>query len=139
MLPLGTRILQAWCFLNALPGVACLVAIALGRHAPGLRMHFGEEEIALIESRALRTIDGIAVIGNSLIVVVCLLMAVIAQKGLLRRQTWALPTLAGSAVLIQLAAIGSDSFFGFQNLIAIAISSALLIVELTISARGSRA
>ncbi len=135
MLKKGSWILQAWCVINAIPGLACLVFIALGHHAPGARMLFTPDEIPGIEARALATIDGLAVLGNALIVGVCGLSLMLIRRALAKKERWAFNTLLLSLLFIQAMGYWSDAHFGFKNLIALNVSSAWLALGLGMCAR----
>ena len=122
----GIQVLTLWCILNALPGIGSLVYLALGKHAPGLRMLHTDTEIPLIEPRTLATVDGLAVIANTLIAVYCLTALMIVRKALARHDHWALPTLWFGHIGVQLAAIVSDfTYFGGKNVLPILVSSGL--------------
>lgn len=137
MLKNGTIVLSVWCFLNALPGCFSLVILALGKHAPGLRMLFTEDEITRIEPKALATIDGLALIANTLISVVCLLILCIALKCLRAGQRWALHVLLAACASLQIASYLSDAlYFRGQNLLAVNVSSAVLLVAFCLCAAG---
>src|SRR6185312_17300372 len=102
------------CVLNGLPGVGSLLYLVTGRHAPGLMMRFTAAEIPGIEARALATIDGLAVIANTLIAVYCATALLIVRSALARGERWALWALAGGAFALQLASYAVDALY-FEN------------------------
>ena len=134
---IGVHVLSAWALLNILPALAALVLLALGQHAPGLRMLFAVEEIAVVEARALATVDGLAVLANTLIVVYCGTIFFLLRRCLLRGQRWSFFVLAGGLLAIQIAGYVLDhSFFRGQNLWLLNLSSLILLAGFGLCARG---
>src|SRR5262245_2311344 len=103
MLKHGTWILSGWCLLNLLPGLGSLLFIAAGHHAPGLRMLFSPDEVRTIPTRAVATVDGLAVLANALIVAYCATAFVLVRKCLAQGQRWAFWTLAVGTAALQVA------------------------------------
>jgi len=120
--------LSAWCWLNVLPAVVSLLFIAQGKHAPGLKMRFAPAEIPGIESRALATVDGLATLLNTLIVVYCITCFFVVRRSLLQRERWSFFAFAIGALVMQSASYLSDSsFFLSKNSLVIHASCLLLV------------
>ena len=136
MLNRGSQILAAWCLVNCLPGIASLIFILTGRHAPGLRMRFSAADVTGIEPSALATVDGLAVIANTLIAVYCVSAFFIVWNALRKGQQWALWVLMAGTASVQVAGYAADMayFFG-QNLLVLNISSLWLVVGFSFCVR----
>lgn len=129
MFGLGKKLLMLWCIINALPGVFSLYLLFSGQHAPGLRMLFKENEISLIESRALSMVDALAVLANLLIVIVCSLIFIIIFRFYKHHMNWLLSLLILVCALIQFASYFVDvKYFYSQNFWIINGSSLFLLL-----------
>ena len=137
MLKSGALILSIWCLLNVLPAAGSLLFIALGNHAPALRMRFQVEEIPELGARTLGIVDGLAILLNTLIAVYCASAFFVIRRCLLKGERWSLIVLASGIFILQIAAHVSDRcFFGGNNALALNISSFLLLIGFGLSAAG---
>ena len=129
MLRKGAWILSAWCVLCALPCMGSLVFIALGKHAPGLRMRFTVQEIPQLDARTLATVDGFATLLNSLIIIYCASIFFLIRRSLLKGERWSVFVVAVGTGLIQIICYLSDHFFFLgKNTLTLNLSSAVLLL-----------
>jgi hypothetical protein len=134
---IGANVLSAWCLLNVIPGLGSLIFILLGKHAPALRMLFAADEIGALDGRALAATDGIAVLLNSIIVVYSGTAFFVVRRCLLTGQRWSFIVLAAGVSVLQVAGYVSDHFFQGKNILALNISSLILLVGFGLCAWGA--
>jgi hypothetical protein len=134
---IGANVLSAWCLLNVLPGLGSLVFIFLGNHAPALRMLFAANEIGSLDARALAAIDGLAVLGNTLIVVYFGTAFFVIRRCLFGGQRWSLIVLAVGVSVLQVSGYVTDGFFHGKNMLALNTSSLILLVGFGLCAWGA--
>jgi hypothetical protein len=133
----GAILLSLWSGLNLLLALAILVALTLLRkNAPALSILFEPSEIQALDAKVLGTVNALAVLANACIAGFCLLVLTVVWTALRERQSWALPALAGAMGLVQVCGFVSDGFLGHRNLVANAVSTAVLVAGLTLSAAG---
>ena len=134
MLRTGAIFLSIWSGLNLLLALGIVIAILLlNENAPALYMLFSKPEIQLIESRALATINSLAVFLNTGIAAYCALSLVVIWANLMKNEIWAFRGLLASSIFIQIGGYVSDSFLGGNNFIAITVGVVILSVGFGLS------
>jgi hypothetical protein len=131
-------LLGLWTGLNALVAVYVTVATLAGRPPPALALLMTERQIRAVDPMAVAVVNAQAVIANPLIVAVCALVMVVAWQGLRAAGRWALWSIAGVLVPVQVFGFVSDGFLGGNNVVANAVSSVLLAVALLFAERATR-
>jgi hypothetical protein len=138
MLRLGCIVLSVWTGFQLLLALGIVIAMTvLGHHAPALTILFLPNEP--IETRALATIDSLAILGNSLIVAYCAAILVMTWAGVRRGVRWAFFAVAGSLLFVQFAGFTSDVPLGGRDLKLNLVSTALLLAGLVPMWLGLRA
>lgn len=137
MLRAGAIVLSLWTGFNLVLALTIVVTIVgFGQNAPALLILFGSTTGTEIESRALATINALAVMFNAGAVTACGLGLAIIWRALVRRERWAFWILLGFLGFLQAAGFASDSFLGNENLIANIASTVLLLVGLGFAGLG---
>jgi hypothetical protein len=138
MLRAGAIVLSIWSGVNLVLAGAILVSMTmLGRNAPGLRILFDETAVRELDPRALATVNAIALLFNACAFAFCMLMLYVTWSAVavgVKSAFWALVVSAGS---LQVFGFGSDAYLGGRNLLANALSSAVLLVGLSLSGLGT--
>ena len=138
MLRAGGIVLSIWSGVNLLLAGAILISMTVfGRNAPGLRILFDEAGVRGLDSRALATVNAIALLFNACAVAFCLLMLYVTWSGVAagrKAAYWALAIASGS---LQVFGFISDAYLGGRDLLANVISSAVLLAGLGLSGLGT--
>jgi hypothetical protein len=133
----GPIVLSVWAAFNLVLAVAILLSIGIfQQNAPALSVLFDDAAIRLLDSRALATINAMALIFNACAAAFCLLSLVVIWKGLVKKSRWAFWGLLSSMSLLQVAGFASDALLDSKNLSANIVSTALLVIGFGLSARG---
>lgn len=139
MLRAGVAVLSVFNALQVLLALGILGWMLIGGgHAPGASILFRPDEVPQIESRALATIDGLAILGNACIAAFCVLTQACLWFGVRRGQRWAVPVVFGGLLFVQGAAFASDRYFDNRDLVANLVSSAVVFTGLALCAFGVR-
>jgi hypothetical protein len=138
----GALLLSIWCGFQVLLASGIVIAMILGgRHAPALSILFEDREIGAIDPRALATIDGLAILCNSVIAALCALALGVIWGGVIARARRAWWMLAATLGPVQASGFASDACFGHRDLIANLVSTAILAAALLLlrdQSNGSR-
>lgn len=124
----GKIILSVWFFINILPAIGSLLFISFGKHAPALQTLFTQEEIQTLDLRLLATIDGLAILLNTLIVLYCSLALFVLIKHSLKAPKWTFVFLATGSLLLQTAGYTFDHFLEGKNFLILNISTFILLI-----------
>lgn len=134
MIKVGSIILTIWSTLNFLVGIGVLFYIAVfDNNAPALEMLFTENEIGNLSPSVLATTNSIAIFLNASIASFCLLSVYIIWHGLFKQQKWAFFGLLLSMSLLQIGGYLSDSLLGNNNILAMNIGLAILVIGFALS------
>ena len=135
----GPIVLTVWAAFNLALAVTILVAICFfQQNAPALSILFDDAAVQQLDSRALATINALALILNACAATFYMLSLVVIWKGLVKKSRWAFWGLLSSMSLLQVAGFVSDAFLNSKNLSANIISTAVLVIGFGLSARGFR-
>ena len=132
MIRTGVIILSFWSSVNLLLAVAILfMLLVLHENAPALMILYGDTSASSIESRALATINALAVMFNACTAALCALSLVLIWIPILQKKVWAFWALSGTLGFLQVAGFASDSFLGHKDLLLNLLSSLVLFCGLT--------
>jgi hypothetical protein len=135
----GPIVLTVWAAFNLALAVIILIAICFfQQNAPALSILFDDAAMLQLDSRALATINALALIFNACAAAFYLLSLVVIWKGLVKKSRWAFWGLLSSMSLLQVAGFVSDAFLNSKNLSANIISTAVLVIGFGLSAHGFR-
>jgi len=134
MIKVGSIVLTIWSTLNFLVGVGVLFYIVVfDNNAPALQMLFSENEISNLNPRVLAATNSIAIFLNASIASYCLLCIYIIWHGLYKKQKWSYYGLLLSMGLMQIGGYLSDSLLGNNNILAMNIGLAILVLGFALS------
>lgn len=132
----GAILLSIWSGLNLAVAAAVTAMTLAGRAPPALSFLFPASEIQRLDARLIAVVNAQAALANPCIVALCMIVLVVVWTSLVARARWALWTLAGSLVPLQLFGFVSDAFLGNRNIASNVISSVVLFVGLGLSLLG---
>jgi hypothetical protein len=137
-LKVSAVLLTIWSVLNVAVAVAVTEMTVAGAPAPALRLVMGEAQMHGLDARLLAVISAQAAFCNPCIVALCLLVTVIAWKGLMARARWAWWALVLALLPLQLFAFVSDAFIGWRCVSANVASTVVLSLAFALAAWGLR-
>jgi hypothetical protein len=124
MFKAGRVLLSLWAGLNALVAAFVTLSTVMGRSPPALALVM--DDASQVDPRALAVIQAQAAIANPLILAVCAMVLTLIWTR--PKEYWAL--LAATLVPVQAFGFVSDAFLGHRNVIANAISTAMVLAGL---------
>jgi len=137
MLRAGAIFLTLWTGFNLVLALCILFAmVVLGMNAPALTILYGDAQAAGMDTRALATINALAVIFNACAAALCGLSLAVIWGALIQKKRWAFWSLSACLVFLQAAGFLSDSFLQHKDLVANIASSLCLLAGVTFAAIG---
>ena len=135
-LKVSAVLLTIWSVLNFAVAAAVTEMTVAGAPAPALRLVMGEADMHGLDARMVAVISAQAAFCNPCIVALCLLVTVLAWKGLMARARWSWWALVGALLPLQLFAYVSDAFIGWRCVSGNVASSVLLGAAFGLAAWG---
>jgi hypothetical protein len=137
MLRVGVIILTFWAGVRLLLALGILAMLLMfGKNAPVLVVLYGDIQGSGVDSRALATINALAVLCNAAIAAMCLLSLTVIWCALMRRAAWAVWSLAACVFFLQGASFFSDALLYHPDLLGNVTASSIPVVGIILAAIG---